>query len=317
MLIGNLDLSPYPSIERLIATQLEVWPEHASMLTKSMSNRTAETLASSDHASGLILSIIEHHLGTVKEVCEDYRFLCEEMILAEEWFFRRHGRYRLSTFAEAEKEYYARPEFMKKYMNGLLLSSVFWLNHANALNYYRSSYLAGNIANYKHLEVGPGHGLLLYYAACDERCSGAVGWDVSAGSIVATGRALNAMGVSANVNLVNQDVFEAAKGHHAFDSIVISEVLEHLEQPLDALRNLLPCLVPGGRILVNMPANSPSPDHLYLIREPEEALDLMTAAGFEVLEHQLFPMAGYTLEQCRKHKLTINCAAIGRRPLSA
>lgn len=313
MKLGELDLSIYPSLQQLVETQLEVWPEHESMLIKSVTVRKPDVLRSSDQAAALIIKIIHHHLGEIREVCEDYRFLCEEMILAEEWYFRRHGHYRLSTFAEAESEYYSNPAFMKQYMNGLLLSSIFWLNHANALEYYISSFLNGNSDNYRHLEIGPGHGLLLYFAAQDSRCKSAFGWDVSAGSIRATNRALVAMGVSEKVQLIQQDVFEAFKGHHEFDSIVASEVLEHLEQPLDALKSLYSCLAPRGRILVNMPANSPSPDHLYLIREPEETLDLMTAAGFSIVESRLFPMAGYTLEQCRKHKLTINCAAIGTK----
>jgi 2-polyprenyl-3-methyl-5-hydroxy-6-metoxy-1,4-benzoquinol methylase len=313
MKLGKLDLSIYPSLRQLVETQLEVWPEHQSMLEKSIAVRAPAVLRSSDQAAALIIKIIHHHLGEIREVSEDYRFLCEEMILAEEWYFRRNGRYRLSTFVEAEREYYSNPAFMKKYMNGLLLSSVFWLNHANALEYYISIFLTGNCNNYRHLEIGPGHGLLLYFAAQDSRCAAAYGWDVSAGSIRATNRALEAMGASGKVQLVQQDVFEAFKGQHEFDSIVASEVLEHLERPLDALKSLYSCLAPGGRILVNMPANSPSPDHLYLIREPEETLDLMTAAGFSIVESRLFPMAGYTLDQCRKHKLTINCSAIGTK----
>lgn len=311
MRLGEVDLSGYPSLQHLVETQLRVWPEHQNILAKSVGVRGPEVLRSSDQAAALIIKIINHHLGEIAEVCHDYRFLCEEMILAEEWYFRRHGRYRLSTFVEAEREYYSNPVFMKKYMNGLLLSSVFWLNHANALDYYIATFLKGHRPGYRHLEIGPGHGLLLYFAARDTNCAVAYGWDVSLGSIRATSRALEAMGVSGKVELVQQDVFEAFKGRHQFDSIVASEVLEHLERPLDALKSLRACLAPGGRILVNMPANSPSPDHLYLIREPEETLDLMTAAGFSIVESRLFPMAGYTLEQCRKHKLTINCSAIG------
>lgn len=313
MKLGNYDLGAYPSLSELVSTQLAVWPEHESMLTKSICVRSNDVMETSDRASGQILKIIRHHLGSVPEVCEDYRFLCEKMILAEEWYFRRHGTYRLSTFAEVEREYYANPAFMKQYMNGLLLSSVFWLNHANALDYYIRIFLAQNKTGYRHLEIGPGHGLLIYYAGIDPRCTEVTGWDISAGSIAATRKALDAMSSDSRVTLVQQDVFKAFRGTHRFDSIVASEVLEHLERPDDALVNLHACLEPNGRILVNMPANSPSPDHLYLIREPEEVLDLMESAGFSILEHRLFPMAGYTLEQCRKHKLTINCAAIGTR----
>lgn len=305
----------FPSLFKLIETQLQVWPEHRSMMQKSIAVRDANTMETSEITASLILRIIAGHSGDIPDVCRDYRFLCEEMILAEEWYFRRNGKYRLSTFEEAEREYYSRPDFMKKYMNGLLLSSVFWLNHANAMDYYIRHYLPNNTSSYNHLEIGPGHGLLLYHAANDPRCASATGWDVSAGSIKATGIALNAMqGNSEKVHLVQQDVFKAFGGKHEFDSIVASEVLEHLERPLDALCSLFHCLKPGGRILVNMPANSPSPDHLYLISEPEETLKLLQDAGFTILDYKLFPMAGYTLEQCRKHKLTINCSAIAQRP---
>ena len=313
MTLNNIDITLYPSLSILVESQIKVWPEHKIMLSKSISVRSPEVLKFSDQASALIIKIINHHLGSIEEVCADYRFLCEEMILAEEWYFRRNGKYRLSTFEQAEREYYSNPDFMKKYMNGLLLSSVFWLNHANALEYYVNSFLKGNKNGYSHLEVGPGHGLLLYFAAQDLRCKQATGWDISAGSILATQRALNAMEASSKFNLVQQDVFEAFKGSHQFDSIVVSEVLEHLERPLDALLNLHHCLTPEGRILVNMPANSPSPDHLYLIKEPEEVLDLVIKGGFKVLDSKLFPMAGYTLEQCRKHHLTINCAVIAAK----
>ena len=73
-------------------------------------------------------------------------------------------------------------------------------------------------------------------------------------------------------------------------------------------------LKPGGLILVNMPSNSPAPDHLYLIDKPSEMTDLMKEAGFTIEKEVLYPMSGYSLERCLKDKLTITCIAIGRRP---
>jgi len=48
-------------------------------------------------------------------------------------------------------------------------------------------------------------------------------------------------------------------------------------------------LRPGGRLWVNVPINSPAPDHIYLFRTPEEAVDAVQAAGFEVSETAFFP----------------------------
>src|SRR5262249_8035122 len=116
------------------------------------------------------------------------------------------------------------------------------------------------------------------------------------------------------VHLVRQDVFDATGAVPRFDSVVISEVLEHLEEPLRALCSLKEWMRPSGRIWINMPVNSPAPDHLYLLRTPEEMLELIAAARLVLKEYRVFPMTGVTLERERKHELTINVAAIAENP---
>ena len=51
------------------------------------------------------------------------------------------------------------------------------------------------------------------------------------------------------IELVCQDMFDAKTQSNAFDSIVVSELLEHLEDPLKALEALYVGLKPGGHIL--------------------------------------------------------------------
>ena len=307
-------LADYQSLARLASGQLAVWPEHHPYLMKSFAARSDAVLKASDLAADLVIKLAAHADGGLGELCEDYKFVCKNMILEEELHFRRFGEYRLKTFAEAYEEYYSKTALMKRYMNGLLLSNIFWLNHANALEYYLSDFLPASPSGFDHLEVGPGHGLLLYFAAMDRRAGNVTGWDVSEGSIAATRRALETINVADRVKLIRQDVFDARGAEPIFDNVVVSEVLEHLEDPLRALMNLKEWMRPGARIWINMPVNSPAPDHLYLLRSPEEMLDLVTRAGFELDRHRIFPMTGVTLERARKHALTINVAAIARRP---
>jgi SAM-dependent methyltransferase len=125
------------------------------------------------------------------------------------------------------------------------------------------------------------------------------------------------MGIERPITLTVQDMFAAgrpANRSDQFDSIVISEVIEHLEDPLAALKALYEWTAPGGHIWVHVPANSPAPDHLYLIRDPLEADELVKQAGFEVVDSAYFPMSGITLERARKHALTVSCTVTGRRP---
>jgi hypothetical protein len=58
--------------------------------------------------------------------------------------------------------------------------------------------------------------------------------------------------------------------------------------------------------------NCGGPDHLYLLRTPEEAVDLVREAGFEPLDTAFFPMTGASLERARKHALTISAVISAR-----
>lgn len=311
--IADLDLSAYPALAHLVERQLLAWPEHEATIATSLGNRNADVMRDTEESSVLVTKIAEHHFGSVDKVCEGYRYFCQEMILAAELYFRRHKRYERSRFEEAYRDVYSKPDVMEKYMNGLLLSGIFWSNHAEALTFYKDQFLPMLPENYTHLEVGPGHGALLHMTASDPRHGKIIGWDVSPSSIEATKRTLEVIGVDQDVELVCQDMFNAESENEKFDSVVVSELLEHLEDPLRALKSLYRALKPGGRILVNMPANSPAPDHLYLIDKTDEMLDLMREAGFAIEKQALFPMTGYSLERCVKDKLTITCVAIGLR----
>jgi len=301
--ICNLD--PYPALQRMVDLQLKRWPDHERFL--------ALRLASADLAfANRLADLIERVADDLEVVATDYRWLCDRMN-EEDLHFKRTGSYRLSKFADANAEVYSNPEFMRRYMNGVLLSHLWWDNHARVIQYYVDAFLAHAGPDYRHLEIGPGHGLLLYLAAQDPRSARVVGWDVSETSIAATRAMIERLGATHKVQLVRQNLFEATPSAERFDSIVISEVLEHLEDPKAALDQLYELLAPGGRIFVNVPVNSPAPDHIYLLTTPEQGVELVRSAGFTVVETALFPMTGLTEQRARKVRGTISCAVIGAR----
>ena len=310
---NSIDLDPYPALSRAFDMQVSVWPEHKETLVKGLAVRDKTLLELSETVASLVIKIADGHSSGLREVCEDYRYFCKEMILDAELYFRRHGKYKLSKFEDAYREVYSDPKIMKHYMNGLLLSTTFWINHTAALQFYIENFLPKNKKNYSHLEVGPGHGILLYFAARDKNAGTVMGWDISPSSIEATGRTLRTMAVDGKVELECQDVFKAAKSGRTFDSIVASEVLEHLEDPASAIENLYQCMNKDGRILVNMPVNSPAPDHLYLVKNPSEVNTLVESVGFEIENSANFPMVGYTVDSALKDQVTINVSVIGRK----
>jgi 2-polyprenyl-3-methyl-5-hydroxy-6-metoxy-1,4-benzoquinol methylase len=205
---------------------------------------------------------------------------------------------------------------MQRYMNGVLLSNIFWQNHAETVRYFRESYLPRLSSNMEHLEIGPGHGMFLYFAA-EHGLSGRItGWDVSETSIAHTRLALKAMGLEGAVRLEVGNLFDTdLERLPRYDSIVLGEVLEHLEDPVSALTSVKQLLKPGGLTFINVPANSPAPDHIYLIEDPQHALDLVTSANLELVDWAFFPMTGATLERAINKKLSVSCVMIARRPL--
>ena len=302
-MLSIVDPMRYPALSRAIEVQLRVWPEHEAFLELRFKHAD---LGFAERVAGLVARVTD----SLEEVAADYRWLCDRMN-EEELHFRRTNSYRLSTFADANREVYSNGEFMRRYMNGVLLSHIWWDNHARVIEYYANSFLPGNRDGYRHLEIGPGHGLLLYLAASDPRCASASGWDVSETSIAATRSMLARLGVTRGVELTQRDLMDGRDSDARFDSIVISEVCEHLEDPRAALVKLSRHLAPGGRLFVNVPINSPAPDHIYLLRTPEEGVELVRSAGLSVVSTTLYPMTGLDERRARKLRATISCIVVG------
>jgi 2-polyprenyl-3-methyl-5-hydroxy-6-metoxy-1,4-benzoquinol methylase len=302
----NMDLfdsEKYPALARLTGVLLTIWPQHSGFIRKSLPSEDESSLVYADELASMIDRVVA---GKLEQLSEDYRWTCEQL-LEEELHFRRTGAYRLSSFAEAQREVYGDSEFMGRYVNGLLLSHLYWSNHRRVFRSYSERFLPRLPADFQHLEIGPGHGLYLALAATHPMCASATGWDVSETSTSQTLNSLERLGVKSSVDVEQLDVLEALDVDKKFDSIVISEVLEHLENPDLALSNLRQVMLKDGFIFVNMPVNSPAPDHIYLLQHPSEVSDLVARNGFDILETEAFPATGYSAERAHKYAATISC----------
>jgi len=296
-----------PNLGLLAQRQLAAFPEHCAYLEKRFADVTPDGLAFAEEIAGKVLRIAGPDLD---RICEDYKWL-SAVVLEEELNFRRTGRYRLSTFEEADREVYSNRPYMTRYMNGLLATQLWWRNHTEILRFFRDRFVAENPAGFRHLEIGPGHGLFLSLAAEAPNCGTAEGWDISDASLANTRAALEAMGMKHEVRLNKVNLFAAPKAK--FNSICFSEVLEHLERPAEALAVLYSLLADDGRLFVNAPVNSPAPDHLYLFSKPEEVEDMVKDAGFRIEDRLFSPCTGASLERARKLKLSISAGVIARK----
>lgn len=296
----------HPNIARLVAAVTEVWPEHAAYLDKSFAARTAALLDTSDRMAAAVLELAA---DDVRGTAEDYRWLCDR-IREEELHFARTDAYRFSSFAETSAHVYADDAFMKRYMNGLLFSHVLWFMHASSLHFFAQRLAARVQRGGKVLEVGSGHGLLLFLALRDLGLREAVAWDLSPVSLEHTRAALARLGAEGRARFAVQDMHQAEATGEQFELVILSHLLEHLDEPVPALETTRKLLARNGILFVNIPLNAPMPDHLQLLREPAEAEKMLTDGGFRVLEIASHTTQGMPLGRALKRKAAVTCSII-------
>lgn len=295
-----------PELARLIEAVLTEWPEHAVYLRQSFAQRSPALLDTSNVMAGAILRLAGTRTG---EIAADYRWLCDQ-IREEEMYFARNDSYRYTSFQQTNAHVYSDDIFMKRYMNGLLFSHVLWYMHLSSLHFFTGRLSARLRGRDRVLEVGSGHGLMLYLALRDLGMAQATAWDLSAVSLEQTREALALLGMADRADLVVQDMHTAEPGGTPFDLVILSHLLEHLDDPVDALKRLRGVVARGGFLFVNIPLNAPMPDHLVLLRSPEEAAAIIEAGGFRVLEIASHTTQGVPLPKALRARTAVTCSII-------
>lgn len=293
----------YPSLNVIFRTIINLDPNQETFLQNSFDLRSLDICRFSDLLAAKIVTLLD---GEIETACKDYIWMCEN-ILDEEIYFRRNGEYRIKTINQAIEEIYSNSDYMKRYLNGILVSQVVWYNHIYSMYFYQKAYLSKLPNNSDHLEIGPGHGLLLHLASESVQNLKLTAFDISETSLLKTQQCFEKITKGSKLDIIAANIMDSISLNKKFDSIVMSELLEHLESPIKALQIVKNYLTPSGVIYLNVPINSPAPDHIYLFSTPEEVLTMVTDCGFDIVDNANIPMTGHTLQNCRDKKLTISC----------
>lgn len=301
------DLAAYPAIARTFGEVLAGWPDHQRYLAKSFGARSDAVWDTTEALASAALVLVGDRLP---EIVENYRWTCDRL-REEELHFHRNGEYRLKTFEEADREVYSNADYMEKYVDGLLMSQLLWFNHAASCEFFLSTAPKLLPAGKRMLEIGPGHGLMTYLALRDFQLASAVAWDISPVSIEQTRHALAKLGRD-DIEFGVRDLMAVEPGKDQFDFVVLSEVLEHVEDPKQALRSVRGLLRDDGLLFVNVPINSPSPDHLYLMKSIEDARALLEETGFAIVDQGVFPSQGAPIEKALRNQMTVSICMFGR-----
>ena len=283
-------------------------PVHANFLRASRA-------AMSDATRAELIRYLDYCVG--RGLAMAYIVDCYNTIVIdtqmEQIYFRKHKKYRCSTFKEVADRVYFDGDYMKKYMYGLALTSFLWPNHAAMHEFFVRTFPAAARGNY--LEIGPGHGYYFRQAGTLGDFDRMTGIDISAASVALTRDLVEHSGMKtrAKVDLIEGD-FLAVEGNDAdYSCIVMGEVLEHVEEPARFLRKIAQLSRPDTHVYVTTCVNAPAIDHISLFRTPAEVEDLARHNGLAVVDALRVPYAGKTLVECAAEQLAVNVAYVLRR----
>ena len=230
--------------------------------------------------------------------------------LREQVYFQRHGRYRYSTFAEVADSVYFDDDYMSKYMHGLAITAWLWPNHREMHRYFASTLPKEKKGTY--LEVGPGHGVYMMTAMKQSRYERFEGIDLSPTSVAMTSALLESRDVpdGASYEIYCSDFLKDELKQTSYDAIVMGEVLEHVEEPLEFLQKIRDLASKDAYIFITTPINAPAIDHIYLFDSFAAIEDLVSQAQLSVRDYLEIPYPGETVEQSVEQRLPINVALV-------
>lgn len=192
-------------------------------------------------------------------------------------------------------------------MYGLALTVFLWPNHLKTKRFFEKR-LPLDMAG-RYLEIGPGHGLFFMTAMRLGRFSSHTGIDVSPTSVQMTRGILKSM-MSGNVSdyeIIERD-FLKWKSQEDFDAIVMGEVLEHIEAPVDLLRRIASVARSDSFIFVTTCIDSPTVDHITHYTSMKSIADHVHEAGLRIRENLLVPYGDLSLEESAANRLPVTVA---------
>lgn len=166
----------------------------------------------------------------------------------------------------------------------------FFMRHADRRRHELTARLIPRSAH-RVLDAGAANGWLA--SIMTSRGHAVTGLDLGFDSIHRASEHLESQGLP--IPFVQGDLYNLPFGDFSFDALVMTEVIEHLERPADALAEATRVLAPGGHVVITTPyrerirytlcihCNRLTPINAHLHSFDESSLTtLFTGAGFEV-----------------------------------
>jgi 2-polyprenyl-3-methyl-5-hydroxy-6-metoxy-1,4-benzoquinol methylase len=220
---------------------------------------------------------------TPQQVAIDYLHMVGDM-RREMGYFMINNKYSCPNQSEALKRVYSQPLVMRYYLNALLVSNLLWEHHFRMLMYFKTEISALFKDSINVLDIGSGYGL---YAKLVKECWPGAGINIIDISETSLRMAQQIVGAD-HADFINCDIFDYYTDN-GFDLIILGEILEHLDDPLELLKRVAGFLSPNGVLWLTVPTNAPAIDHVYLFRDKQQVIEMISAAGLHIVESITLP----------------------------
>lgn len=241
------------------------------------------------------------------KMVESYALLSLEFLKLQK-LLEKTGRYLHSTERAAYDEVYKSDKvFGGYYLEGLLLSQGLWPNHYRLAKAFESSFLSKLKDGGKVLEIGVGTGFHLRGMLTHIPNLDYTGVDLSPYAIKfcrefsEIERCEGARGKFIEASVTDGLPFEDG----CFQNIVMGEVLEHLEKPEAALRELLRVTKDGGYFFMTTVVFAANIDHIYLFHTADEIREMCRKHGWKVVEDWVCPIYSQDTPEMRDRPMNV------------
>lgn len=291
-----------------ISSEIEkLSPLHSKYILKHLANTDEKFKAYSNEYLAEYFDCLAENNITFTQALNSYMNMVK-MMIEEQFFFAQNKRYRYSSFEEVNNLVYKNESFFSDYMIGLALSQFLFKNHCKLFDFFSKNIRKMDGESY--LEIGPGHGLFLLEAIKNNTFKNYTGLDISETSLNFTKQIIfKFLGNLNNCNLLLQDAMKISN-ENKYDFITFGELIEHLEEPYEFLKNVKRLLNKGGKAYFSTVANGPTIDHIYLFNSVDEIKTMVQNAGFTIETEIIIPVDNISEDQWVEKKANITYGAI-------
>jgi len=260
-----------------ILSEIKIYdPLHFKTLEESFEKRKTRSF---NHLKSIICGYFIQQNISASHVAHDYLHMIRDM-RREYIYFIKSNEYSCKSQQEAFDRVYSDLMVMSYYMNALMISQLLWVHHYDMLMFFREMTILNGEGGERILDVGAGHGL---FSKMIQEYIPKFKWidvvDLSSESLEMSKSILG----DKKMSYFQEDIMSYST-FVKYDIIILGEILEHFDMPLEVLRDITNTLLcDDGVIWLTIPINAPAIDHVSLFRSKEEVFELVKKAGLEIV----------------------------------